>query len=121
MKRVSDSMLKSLRSFRYAFKGIAWALMNENNFIYHLAATLAIVIAGLVLKFTQTEWFFIVAMIGFVYTAEIVNSAIEKLVDLTTPRYHYKAGIIKDMAAGAVLVAAVTALIVGAIIISNHI
>lgn len=121
MKKVFSSVFKSIRSFRYAFNGIAWAIKNENNFIYHLLATFIVVMAGLILGFTQMEWIVIVAMIGFVYLAEIINSAIERLVDLISPQYHEKAGAVKDLAAGAVLVAAITALIVGTIIISNHI
>jgi len=121
MKRIFNSVLKSARSFRYAFKGVAWAIRHENNFIYHLLATGIAIAAGLWLGFTRTEWILATAMAGFVYSAEIFNSAIEKLVDLISPEYHEKAGIVKDLAAGGVLAAAITALIVGVIIISNHI
>lgn len=120
MKNLYDSLIKCFRSFGFAFNGIKYAVRNENNFLYHLLATVIIVIIGITLQFTRIEWFIIIFLIGMVYTAEMFNSAIEKLVDLTMPRYHYKAGIIKDVAAGAVLIAAITALIIGIIIIIHH-
>jgi diacylglycerol kinase (ATP) len=120
MKTIFNSVLKCTRSFGYAFKGINYVLRNENNFIYHLLATVVIVIIGFTLSFTTGEWLLVIFLIGMVYTAELFNSAIEKLVDLTTPQYDYKAGIIKDVAAGAVLVASITALIIGLIIIIGH-
>jgi diacylglycerol kinase (ATP) len=120
MEKILGSFFKCIRSFGYAINGIKYALRNENNFIYHLLATVTVIVIGLTLDFTTNEWFFIILMIGLVYTAELFNSAIEKLVDLTTPQYHYKAGIIKDVAAGAVLVISITALIIGLIIIIGH-
>lgn len=120
MKTIVSSVAKCLRSFRYAFNGIAFAMRTENNFIYHILATLAIITTGIILRFTLTEWYIIIILIGLVYAAEIVNSAIEKLVDLAAPRYHYKAGLIKDMSAGGVLVISIAAFIIGLLIIVNH-
>jgi diacylglycerol kinase len=120
MRKVYDSVVKCTLSFGYAFNGIRHALRNENNFIYHLLATITIAIVGWALNFSTAEWLLVILMIGLVYTAELINSAIEKLVDLTTPDYDERAGIIKDIAAGAVLVVSITALVIGLIIIIGH-
>jgi diacylglycerol kinase (ATP) len=120
MKRMYNSVVKCTLSFGYAFKGIRYALQNENNFIYHLLATATIAIIGWILGFSNTEWLLVILLVGLVYTAELFNSAIEKLVDLTTPHYDDRAGAVKDIAAGAVLVISITALVIGLIIIIGH-
>ena len=77
---------------------------------------LAVIIAGIVLGITRTEWIMVVMCIGTVIAAELFNTAIEKLVDLVSPERHPVAGQVKDIAAGAVLICAVAAAIIGLII-----
>lgn len=71
---------------------------------------------GFYLEVTITDWLWLIAAIGFVLVTEIINSAIENLVDLVSPEKQKKAGLIKDMAAAAVLIASITAAIIGVLI-----
>ncbi len=104
------------RSFRYAFTGIAHAFRTQPNLWIHSVAIVITIAAGFLLRINSVEWIFIIAAIGVVITTEIINTAIEELVDLVSPERHEKAGIVKDLAAGAVLIAAIMALIIGCII-----
>gem|GEM_PF-96262 len=105
-----------LRSFGYAWKGIRCCIGKEQNLSFHLIATAVVVIAGFVLGITHMEWMIIILCIGVVIAAELFNTAIEKLVDLVSPQQHPVAGQVKDIAAGAVLVCAATAAIIGLIV-----
>ena len=107
---------KQLRSFGYAWKGIQSCVGKEQNLSFHLIAAMAVIIAGIVLGITRTEWIMVVMCIGTVIAAELFNTAIEKLVDLVSPERHPVAGRVKDIAAGAVLICAVAAAIIGIII-----
>ena len=107
---------KQLRSFGYAWKGIQSCVGKEQNLSFHLIAAMAVIIAGIVLGITRTEWIMVVMCIGTVIAAELFNTAIEKLVDLVSPERHPVAGRVKDIAAGAVLICAVAAAIIGLII-----
>lgn len=107
---------KQLRSFGYAWKGIQSCVGKEQNLSFHLIAAMAVIIAGIVLGITPTEWIMVVMCIGTVIAAELFNTAIEKLVDLVSPERHPVAGQVKDIAAGAVLICAVAAAIIGLII-----
>lgn len=107
---------KQLRSFGYAWKGIRCCVGKEQNLSFHLIATVVTVIAGFLLEITRTDWMIVILCIGVVIAAELFNSAIEKLVDLVSPERHPIAGQVKDIAAGAVLVCAATAAIIGLIV-----
>lgn len=107
---------KQLRSFGYAWKGIRCCVGKEQNLSFHLIATVLVVIAGWQLGITRTEWAILLLCIGMVIAAELFNTAIEKLVDLVSPEQHPLAGQVKDIAAGAVLVCAAMAAMVGLII-----
>jgi diacylglycerol kinase (ATP) len=104
------------RSFKYAFKGIFYAFGTQSNLWIHALAALVVVAGGYFLRITTGEWLFIVAAIGAVISAEIFNTSIEKLVDIVSPEKQEKAGIVKDLAAGAVFIASLMALIIGCII-----
>ena len=110
------SVIKRVQSFKYAFKGIAHVFVHEHNMWIHLLASVCVVFAGFYFHINSTEWVFITLAIGMVIAAEIFNSAIEKLVDFISPNQNEKAGLIKDIAAGAVLICALTAAIIGCII-----
>ena len=92
---------KQLRSFGYAWKGIQSCVGKEQNLSFHLIAAMAVIIAGIVLGITRTEWIMVVMCIGTVIAAELFNTAIEKLVDLVSPERHPVAGQVKDIAAAA--------------------
>ncbi len=112
---------KQLRSFGYAFKGIRTCLGKEQNLSTHLLAATAVLIAGFAFGITRTEWLVILLCIGMVISAELVNSALERLVDLVSPHQHPLAGQVKDIAAGAVLVLAMTAAVIGLVIFIPYI
>lgn len=109
-------MNKFLRGFGYAFKGLAYALKTQLNFRVHLICALIVIGLGYGLNISSAEWLWIILAIGLVLTAEAFNTALELLVDFVSPEYNKKAGHIKDMCAAAVLVTAVTALVIGMVI-----
>ena len=109
-------MKKLIRSFGYAFKGVAYATSSQLNFRIHLGATVLAILMGYLLKISIGEWQWIALCITLVLVTEIFNTMIETLVDLVSPGYNEKAGHIKDMSAGAVVIAALFAVITGLII-----
>lgn len=112
---------KQLRSFAFAWKGIRCCIGKEQNLGFHLIAALVVLMAGFGFGVTKTEWVMIVLCIGAVITVELLNTAIEKLVDLVSPDWDPIAGQVKDIAAAAVLVCATTAAIIGLIIFVPYI
>jgi len=109
-------MKKLIRSFGYAFKGVSYATSSQLNFRIHLGATVLAILMGYLLKISIGEWQWIALCITLVLVTEIFNTMIETLVDLVSPGYNEKAGHIKDMSAGAVVIAAIFAVITGLII-----
>ncbi len=107
---------KRLRSFGYAFRGIALLLLTQPNARIHLIATVGVILAGSYFKVTVTEWIALVLAMSLVWVAEALNTALEFLTDLVSPGHHDLAGKAKDIAAGAVLLAAVSAAVTGGII-----
>lgn len=107
---------KQLRSFGYAWKGIQSCIGKEQNLSFHLIASVIVIAAGFIFKISLIEWVAIILCIGMVLATELINTAIERLVDLISPDRNPIAGQIKDIAAGAVLVCAIAAAIVGLII-----
>ena len=113
MQTEKFSLRKRSQSFGYAFAGIARFFRTEHNAWIHLAATLGVIVLGIVYRVTAVETAFLVFAIGFVWVAELFNTCIEKIMDFISKERHPKIQIIKDMSAGAVLLAAITALIIG--------
>lgn len=110
-----------LRSFLYAIEGILSAVESERNLRVHLAFSVFILLLGWILSITAVEWLVIVLVIGSMLCAELMNSAIERVVDLVTEEYHPLAKQAKDIAAGAVLLLAFTSVVVGIIIFAPRI
>lgn len=104
------------KSFLHAVDGIIYAMKYEHNMVIILLATLVTVSLGLLLKISTTEWLFCILVIGLVAGAEMINTAIEAVVDLETLKTHPLAKIAKDTASSATLVFSMTALIGGLII-----
>ena len=115
------SFRQRMLSFKYAFNGIFLLLKNEHNAWIHMFAAIIAVIAGLYFRITKLEWIAVVLAIAVVFAAEAFNSAIELLVDKISPGFDENAGKTKDLAAGAVLIAAIAAAIVGIIIFGPHV
>jgi diacylglycerol kinase (ATP) len=104
-------------SFKHAFSGVWHVLRTQRNARIHLSVALVVVVLGLWLRLSRAEWAIIVLTIGLVLAAESFNTVAEAAVDLATAEYHPLAKIAKDVAAGAVLLLAVTAVIVGLLIL----
>src|ERR1700743_350540 len=109
-------MKKFLRGFGYAFKGLAHAAKTQVNFRVHLILAVIAIVLGYTLNISTAEWLWITLCIGMVLLTELINTAIELLVDLVSPEYNEKAGRVKDMCAAAVLITAITALVIGLVI-----
>lgn len=105
-----------LRSFGYAFSGIFSAVRAEKNLQIHLSISILVIAAGVFLSISWIEWAFVVLAIGGMISLELINSAVERVVDLVTKEHHPLAKQAKDMAAGAVLVYAIASVILGVII-----
>ena len=113
---MSYSFKKQLKSFTFAWKGILTCAGHEQNITFHLLVAILVIAAGLLFNITHVEWMVVMLCIGTVITAELFNSAIERLVDLVSPEWNKIAGEVKDIAAGAVLATAITAAIIGLIV-----
>lgn len=106
-----------IASFGHAFRGWGHVLRTQKNaWIHSLVATLVVVV-GLWLGLSMQDWAILVLTIAMVFTAEFINTAIEAIVDLASPNQHPLAKVGKDVGAGAVLVAALAAIIVGLLIL----
>jgi diacylglycerol kinase len=103
-------------SFKYALRGIAKAFASERNMKVHALALLLAIIAGFYFHISGLEWITIIICSGMVFCAEIINTAIEEIVDFISPEKHEKAALIKDLSAGAVLIAAIAAIIIAGIV-----
>jgi len=108
------------KSFQYAWNGIVLTFKSERNFQIHVAISFIMFIIGSVLSFSKTEWIIILFLIGGMLALELINTAIEHVVDMITSEYHPQAKAAKDAAAGAVLVYAILSVIIGMMIVSNH-
>ena len=103
-------------SFTYAWDGIKAVLRTEHNTWIHLALTVAALALGFVLKISAGEFMGLIIVMTMVWTAEIFNTAIEKTMDFISKERHPQIKLVKDLAAAAVLITALSAIVVGAII-----
>jgi diacylglycerol kinase len=102
--------------FRHALNGILAAIKKEHNLKIHLMAATVVFAAGFVLQVSATEWLFLVVAISLVWISEFFNTAIEELCDLISSEHDPRLGSIKDIASGAVLLAAIFAAAIGLIV-----
>lgn len=122
MKKISRNkdegnfLERYLKSFAHAISGIIYALFNEHNMVIILLATIVTILAGFYYDISTSEWLFCILIIGMVAGSEMINTAIEAVVDLETMKIHPLAKIAKDTASSATLIFSITALI-GAILI----
>lgn len=103
-------------SFGFAIQGLITFFKTQHNAWIHLLATIIVITAGFVLKVNHSEWCWLIVAIAMVFMAEMFNTAIEFLTDLVSPQFHPLAKKVKDVAAGAVLIAAIGAVVIGLII-----
>ncbi len=109
-----------LQSFIYALHGIWSGISDQRNLKVQLGVAVIVVGAGFYLSITSIEWCILLICIGLVIGLELVNTALENLVDLVTLERHPLAGKIKDIAAGAVLMVSVVSVIVGLIVFRKY-
>ena len=107
---------KLRRSFSFAFCGFVFCVRNERNFRIHLCCAVAAYGAGALFGISRLEYLILTIMCALVIMLEMVNTAVEKTVDLASPDYHETAKIAKDVVAGSVLVTAAASIIVGSIL-----
>ena len=115
------SLLKRAKSFSHAGRGLLIFVKSTHNAWIHLFALIVVVLMGIYFCITTTEWMMLVFACGFVLTAEAFNTAIEIDIDLTSPTYHPYAKDTKDVAAGAVLISAITAVIIGILVFGHYV
>ncbi|APA00774.1 MULTISPECIES: diacylglycerol kinase family protein [Flavobacterium] len=109
-----------LKSVNYALKGAVKLITTEHSIMVQFSIGILLSIAGFFIGITATEWLFQTFAIGLVLSIEGLNTAIEKVADFIHPDYHERIGFIKDIAAGSVFFAAITAIIIGLIIYVPH-
>jgi diacylglycerol kinase len=105
-----------MKSFYYAFRGIAVALRSEANLRFHFIAALIVVATGFYVQLSTPEWLVIVLCIGMVTAFELLNTAIEQLCNHVTPQQHPAIRLIKDISAAAVLMVSISSAAAGLII-----
>ncbi|MCC9071284.1 diacylglycerol kinase family protein [Flavobacterium sp. F-65] len=102
-----------LKSVTYAYKGALKLISTEHSVMVQFSLGIIMTIAGFYFHITSTEWLFQILAIGLVLSVEGLNTAVEKVADFIHPNYHERIGFIKDIAAGAVFFAAMTAIAIG--------
>ena len=111
---------KFVAGFGYAFNGLGYALRTQRNVRVHIAIGALAVFMGIVLHISAIEFAMIFVAIAGVFVAEMFNTVIELCIDLSTPEYNPRAKIAKDVAAGAVLISALLAIVIGIFVFGPH-
>jgi diacylglycerol kinase (ATP) len=109
------SIAARLKSFTYAFAGLAFMLRTQHNAWLHLAATIIVVALGAFLRVDANAWRWLIVAMALVWVAEAMNTAFEHLCDVVSPEFHLSVKRSKDIAAGAVLICTVAAALLGAL------
>ncbi len=104
-------------SFKHAGAGLLYAVRTQRNFRVHLVAMMLTIGVGMWVGLSHQAWAILMLTIGTVLVAEMINTALEALVDLASPEYHPLAKNVKDLAAGSVLLWAIVAVIIGFVIL----
>jgi len=112
----TNYLRRRLLSFRYAFSGIAAFVITEPHARIHAIATVLVTALGLYARITASQWIAVMIVTGMVWITEMLNTVIEKMMDHLSPEYHPRVKWIKDVAAGAVLVAVLVAVLTAAVI-----
>src|SRR4051794_3087953 len=116
-----DRPFQLWKSFSYALTGIKTALWTERNMRIHLIASIFVIGCSFFFSISKLEWLFVIVAIGGILSLELINTAIERVVDMITEEYHPLAKQAKDLAAGAVFIYAVTAVVIGIFIFLPHV
>lgn len=106
-----------INAFQHAFSGLRYVLRTQRNAWIHIVATLSVFLVGFWLNISIQEWTILILTMGTVWTAEIMNTSLEAVVDMASPLHHPLAKIGKDVGAAAVLIASISAVIIGFLIL----
>ena len=117
----SSYLTGRLRSFGHAFRGLKVLVQTQHNARIHTVATILVVAAGALARISPTDWALIVLALVCVWATEALNTSVEFLIDRLAPELHPVAARAKDVAAGAVLIAAIGSLFVGALVFGPHV
>lgn len=112
----SFSITDRIKSFGFAIEGIITFFKTQHNAWIHALAAITVVVLGFALKVNNTEWCLLAVSIALVFISEMLNTAIEFLTDIVSPDYNPMAKKVKDVAAGAVLISAIAAVVIGLIV-----
>ena len=115
-RKVKVKTKKIINSFKYAIEVIWTSFKTERNMKIHIFIMILVIIAGIILKINKSEWIICIILFAIVIGSELFNTSIETIVDLVMPEKNEKAKIAKDVSAGAVLVVAIGAAIIGLVI-----
>lgn len=115
-KKERFSISKRIKSFSYAFNGLKALIKEEQNVWIHLLATIIVITLGWFFSISIFEWIAVIFAIGFVLVTEILNTAIENISDFISPEKNDSIKKIKDISAGAVLISAIVAFVIGLIV-----
>ena len=107
---------RTINSFKYAFNGLIDTYRTEQSVWIYIPVALLVILAGFLLKISTFEWLIIILILGIILSLELINTALEAVVDLATDKYHPLAKKAKDTVSAAVLVFAIAAVIIGLII-----
>jgi len=112
-------MRRFFLSFRYAFEGLISAFNRERNLKLHMVAAFLVIVFGFVFRLTISEWMILILTIAVVIITELINTAIERAVDLVSSNFHPLAKEAKDIAAAACLISAITSVIIGILLFGS--
>jgi diacylglycerol kinase len=112
-----DFVYSRIRSFGHAFAGLKYVLKTQKNAWIHTIATISVICLAFCLQIPAHDFAILILTIGTVWTAEFINTSLEAVVDLASPQKHPLAKVGKDVGAAAVLIAALSSVIIGVIIL----
>jgi diacylglycerol kinase (ATP) len=110
------ALVQRLHSFRHAFRGLRFLIVSQHNARIHAVATVLVIALGIVLRVTRQDWLWLIVAIALVWIAEAFNTALETIADEISLKHRARLGRAKDLAAAAVLLAAITAAVIGLIV-----
>lgn len=114
-------LMDRVRSFKYAFTGLWTMLKSQQNAWIHACGTVSVMVVGLFFRVSRGEWCWLVLAIMAVWTAEALNTAFERLADVASPEFHPLVKQAKDVAAGAVLIAAIGSAVIGMLVLGPYV
>jgi len=117
MNRLGNFIVSRAHAFRHAFRGWWYVLRTQRNAWLHAVVTTLVILVAFWLHLQMRDWAVLLVTIALVWTAEFINSALEAVVDLASPQNHPLAKVGKDVGAAAVLIAALTSVLVGLLIL----